>query len=337
MRLLKFFLPIILFACGSAKKNTILINNNIAADTFRIGFYNVENLFDTIDNPLTIDEEFTPTSSLHWNTAIYRQKLKNMAKVISDLDADILGLVEIENNQVILDLIQEANLEHFKTVHFESPDERGIDVALIYNSSKFSVSNSKTINIHLNDTNKTRDILKVTLKNLQTNELISVFVNHWPSRRGGVELTNIYRAIAATELKKAMDNCSEKTIAIGDFNDGPKDSSILQVLKTGYPGDTFGNIQYYNFARFIKTSIEGSHRYQGKWDMLDQMIVSKSIWHAETGTRYLSQTFNIFKPDYLIESDGKYAGNPKRSIAGNKWLNGYSDHLPIYADFISIK
>ena len=209
-----------------------------AKDSFRLAFYNVENLFDTIDSPNTLDSEYMPNSSLKWNTQRYFAKEKNIARVVEAMNfPTIMGMAEVENRRVIEDLIAQPALEskNYGIAHFESPDERGIDVAMIYRKSEFDVKKQKTHTIKFpNSDDKTRDILEVS-GILRGGIELTVFVNHFPSRRGGAEESEPKRVYVASVLRKAVDSVFQKNpnahiVIMGDFNDEPNNNSLTKTL-----------------------------------------------------------------------------------------------------------
>jgi len=306
---------------------------------FRLAFYNLENLFDTIDGPNN-DADFLPDSRNAWNSERYQSKLSKLAQVIDSISPDILGVCEVENRRVLEDLVKTStwlSSQHFSIVHKESPDKRGIDVALLYRSQQhspngFVVAAEEFIPVELPDTSKpTRSILKVTLST-SNNVLFDVFVNHWPSRSGGELETRKLRGIAASTIKKHITQISENTplyrwVAVGDFNDNPTDSSMLHIWGAG-------NFEQsaINLGLIYRTTWpdKGTLKYKGKWDLFDQIIVSRSFYHLGPTSRMPEQT--VFLRDWLLQQDGNFAGYPLRSFGGKSYLGGYSDHLPVYTD-----
>lgn len=305
----------------------------------RIMFYNIENLFDTIDDPLTEDKEFLPTAASNWNSEKYTTKLKHIGEVVETAGFPFLvGMAEVENKGVLEDLVKQPVLaaKKYAFVHFESPDERGIDVALLYNSEKFKVQASKNLFIAFDKepNERTRDILYV--KGEYGGEVLHVFVNHWPSRREGTAETQPRRENAANRLRTEVDSIfktdeNAQIVIMGDFNDYPTDQSIKYWLKA-QPSDAHvkdGNL--YNLAdRFAKEG-KGTHKYKGEWGTLDQLFVS-SAFLAKKGIYTKSDAAHIAEFDYLLEPDPKGGQWTKRTYAGNKYLGGYSDHLPVYLD-----
>jgi hypothetical protein len=339
LKLFSFILSLIIFNnIASQAQNTKL---KIAA----IGFYNLENLFDTIDAPDIIDEEFTPSGAKLWNSQKYYEKLRNMADVISMIGKDvtddglaILGVSEIENRTVLEDLVSQTSLESrkYSIIHFDSYDSRGIDLGLLYQPEYFSPTQAKPVPVQIyNNGNEkifTRDILYVA-GNFQ-GELIHILVNHWPSRRGGESTTDPWRAAAATECKKIIDSLDKvfpgsKVIVMGDLNDDPTSPSVKNVLKANgnikkvKDSEMFNPMEQY-FVRGV-----GTTAYRDAWSLFDQIILSKS-W-INNGQRGLSfYKAKIFNKEFLVQKKGNFKGYPLRTFVGNEYIQGYSDHFPVF-------
>jgi predicted extracellular nuclease len=311
-----------------------------------LAFYNLENLFDTINNPVKLDE-YSPIMELnsHRDEA-YRGKITNMARVISEIGKDvtnnapaIIGVCEIENKTVIEDLINDAYLidKNYGIIHFESPDARGIDVALIYQKNIFAPINTSTHELKIyDDTSRqritTRDQLLVSGK--LEDDLIHIIVNHWPSRRGGEARSRPKRVAAAKLTKRIVDslqteNPYAKIFIMGDFNDDPNNSSFKDVLKTTRKRKKVGFKGLYNpFENFYKDGL-GTTAYRDNWSLFDQIIVSKPLLDKDYSSfRYFKA--GIFNKNFLINSKGKYKGYPFRSWSDGKFSHGYSDHFPVY-------
>ena len=300
----------------------------------RIVSYNVENLFDTIADGSSNDEEFLPSATKNYNSSKYWHKIGNLAKVIRAVggwDApEIVGLVEIENRGVLLDLISHASLKqaNFKIAHYDSPDPRGIDVALLFDSTIASVLHVQRIEI--NEQNlRTRDILYVKLL-VASDDTLHAFVNHWSSRRGGKEASSYKREIAASILKRVTDsiqknNFNAKILVMGDFNDSPVDPSIqLLVTKNEF---ALTNLT----GNFSQT--EGTYKYRGVWDVIDQILVSSALLNQNVGLKIPDNRAYIFKKDFLLVADEKYGDYyPKRCWRGDFYIGGFSDHLPVFVD-----
>ena len=291
-------------------------------------FYNVENLFDTINSVTTSDSEFLPDSEKKWNTYRYHYKLDQLAKVFSsiiqdennDKMLDIIGLCEVENKLVIDDLLQKPifSNHNYTIIHQDSPDGRGIDCALLFDN-KFQLLKHDFIRIDNPDANRsTRDIVYAKLK--FKNEIINIFVNHWPSRWGGQEKTNHKRVFVAKVLKDYIDSNTledEYTLIMGDFNDYPSNESLSKVLVKD------------DLINLMATDLvlgQGSYNYKGSWNWLDQIIVSKSF----TNSNMQLLSVGAFQKDFMLYTNEKGEVYPSRSFGGKKWFGGFSDHLPVY-------
>mgnify|MGYP000229932355 FL=1 len=303
-----------------------------------IGFYNVENLFDTIDNPSTADDDFTPKGKKQWTYKKYKIKVKKLGSVISQLGMKrskyppaIVGLVEVENAKVVNDLANSSYLRkhHYGYVHHDSPDERGIDVALLYNKIAFELLSSKTYPIFLKDDkgdrDYTRDILKVS-GNLH-GELIHILVNHWSSRREGTEESEHKRIIAAETLRGIIDTIKAKEmdakiIIMGDFNDDPNSKSVQEYLVK----DDF----YNPMESLLDVEKLGTTTYDKKWNLFDQIIFSNNFLEKEEGKLYFKHA-EIFNKKWLKIFKGKLKGSPFRTYIGPWYQGGFSDHFPVYA------
>ena len=290
-------------------------------------FYNVENLFDTIDNPNTRDNEFLPKSEKKWDTYRYNYKLNQLDKVFSEIVKkenenrlpDIIGLCEVENKLVIDDLLKTETFKNhtYKIIHKQSPDGRGIDCALLVDE-KFEVLNSDFIKINNpKESRATRDIVFGKLK--FKNQIINVFVNHWPSRWGGQEASNHKRVFVAEVLRKYIDNNTSESdfnLIMGDFNDYPTNESLAKVLVKD---------DLINLMSKSNVSGRGSYNYRGNWDWLDQIIVSQDDFKLIS--------FGAFEEDFMMYTNKKGEVYPNRSFGGNNWYAGFSDHLPVFLRF----
>jgi len=306
--------------------------DSASSKEMKIGFYNVENLFDTINDPQTNDEDFTPSGKLKWNSEHYTEKLDRIAQVLSEMASggvDAAGLCEVENKQVVMDLIHQQRLagKEMQIVHFDSPDERGIDVAFIYDAKKMAVVRSKRFELVLPDNDHTRDILYVVAK--ADGEELHFFVNHWPSRSGGQAESEPSRMKAAELLRSKIDsiqaaNKDAKILCMGDFNDYPMDKSIANVLGAG-------NTEAHLFDYMLddQQRNEGSHWYKGEWGPLDQFVASKKLLGSKDGWSASADQASIVRLDYLFFKDNEGKLRPSRSYAGESYKGGYSDHLPI--------
>ena len=312
-----------------------------------IAFYNVENLFDTI-NDINKNDEASPIMEIKFNRSeIYKKKVKNMASVIADIGSDlvnkspsIVGLSEVENRNVIEDLLNNKHLsnKNYDIVHYDSPDERGIDVGLIYNKDVFKVNSTKSHELIIYDNksskrNYTRDQLVVS--GLLDNELIHLIVNHWPSRSGGEERSRAGRMAAAELNKKIIDSLQNKyknakIITMGDFNDDPHDDSMKKILNAKkYIEDVKTNGIYNPMEVILSDQGIGSNAYRDVWQLFDQILVTEPFLNKKYDS-YQFYKAGVFNESYLINKAGKYKGYPFRSFSWGSFTDGYSDHLPSY-------
>ncbi|MGN7756306.1 endonuclease [Chryseobacterium lathyri] len=292
-------------------------------------------------------DEFTPNSSKNYNTKIYKAKLANEAKVISEMGAQytktapaVVGLIEVENRQVIEDLVKQPVLAKYDygIIHYNSYDYRGIDVALIYQKRRFTPTNSlkKELKVFGDDGKReyTRDILVVT--GFLDNEKVAFFMNHWPSRRGGEAVSLPKRNAAAALLKQQMDSIraadpSTKLFAMGDFNDDPVSASLKNYLKAvAGPKDLSETTPYLNLMYPLYKKGIASLAYQDAPNLFDQIIVSKNLIADQVTKEYSVYKAEIFAPPYLVNKEGNYKGYPFRSWDGDRFTGGYSDHFPAF-------
>lgn len=322
--------------------------NTWAQQKICIAFYNQENLFDTIDDPTKNDNEFLPIAKKQWNSEKYLAKLANMSKVITSINEDnapdILGMCEVENKQVVIDLSHTELLKKHKyqVVHFEGPDERSIDNALMYKSSLFKVLQARSFPVNMSafENSKTRDILFVRLEAKNKTQLV-VLVNHFPSRIGGEETSQPKRFAAAKTLRGICDsllalNGQENIVIMGDFNDEPTNLSMDSVLRAKASEYDLNNGNLFNAMYELKQSGDGSHYYKGHFSMLDQLILSSSITNCTGKICYQKSSATVHRLPWMVEAEGKYKGAPLRTFIGEKYTNGFSDHLPVYL-YLTIK
>lgn len=314
-----------------------------------VAFYNLENLFDTINDPTINDEQFLPDGSYGWTGMKYNNKLEKMAYAISQIGTKytsngpvILGVSEIENRGVLEDLVKMPKLKdrNYGIVHYDSPDRRGIDVGLLYNPEHFEVVNSVSYLLSMeNDTAfRTRDQLMV--EGLLDGERIYVIVNHWPSRSGGEARSRPKRVAAAALTKHISDsilatNQEAKIIIMGDLNDDPTNESCKKTLGAKKSESKVGKGDLFNATWPLFSKGIGSLAYRDNWNLFDQIIISSGLLNDEDGYKYW-KTF-IFNKDFLIQQEGRYKGYPLRTHAGGAYLNGYSDHFPSYIYLIREK
>ena len=312
-----------------------------------IAFYNVENLFDTI-NDVNKNDEASPIMEIKFNRSeIYNKKVNNMASVIADIGTDlvkkspsIVGLCEVENRNVIEDLLKDKNLKdkNYEIIHYDSPDERGIDVAMIYNEDVFKITSTKSHELIIYDNksskrNYTRDQLVVS--GLLEGELIHLIVNHWPSRSGGEERSRAGRMAAAELNKKIIDSLQgkykdAKIITMGDFNDDPHDDSMKKILNAKkHIKDVKENGIYNPMETILSDQGIGTNAYRDVWQLFDQILVSKPFLDKNYDN-YQFYKAGVFNKSYLINKSGRYKGYPFRSFSWGSFTGGYSDHLPPY-------
>ena len=324
---------IIQFATGCGKKDFVGDNN------MTVVFYNVENLFDIADDPRRQDDEFTPEGPNKWSSQRYKKKLGDIAKVISSINKhdlpEIVGLCEIENEKVLEDLISVKDLASgkYSFIHYESPDVRGIDCALIYRPEEFAVSGHSFIPVKLRDNPdyKTRHILYVS-GTAVNNEELHIFINHWPSRNGGVRATESKRLQVAEILIHKVKEIRKKSpeghiVIMGDLNDEPEDLSVSGVMKAfhGIEGtDKLTNLMVPEY-----NSGKGSYNYRGDWSMLDHIIVSGGLldgkgWDCKNRQGY------VFKRDWMEYTRKDGIKVPDRTYGGRDYFGGISDHFPVF-------
>ena len=341
---------------------------NVAAQSKKytihtVAFYNFENLFDTINNPETHDDEWTPAGAQNWTGEKYRQKLKNLSKVLSDIGTPensnaptLIGASEIENRGVVEDLIKEPKIANFDygIIHFDSPDKRGIDVALLYQKKYFKPTSYSNIPLYLfknketikeddkeeteNEEVKipsqknrvfTRDQLLVT--GYLEGEEISIIVNHWPSRSGGEKASSKFREEAGKLNRRIIDslqqiNPNAKVITLGDLNDGPYNKSVKEALGAKAKKSEVPEFGVFNPFEEMFYKGMGTLAFRDSWDIFDQIIITESLIKPDFGS-FKFWKAGIFNRSYLIQTSGKYKGYPLRHTLTEI---GFSDHFPVY-------
>jgi hypothetical protein len=310
-----------------------------------IGFYNVENLYDTINQPNVNDDEYTPEGARGYTGKIFKDKLSKLSDVISLMGTDytpdgmaILGMAELENRSVLEALVKEPKLveKNYGIVHYDSPDLRGVDVALLYHPKYFRETYSEPLFVPLKGNEGkgyfTRDILYV--EGYLIDEKVHIFVNHWPSRRGGEEASAPGRALAASVAKHKIDsvlalNPDAKIILMGDLNDDPISPSVAKVLGAKGKKEDVKPGQLYNpWVDPYKKGI-GTLAYQDAWGLFDQIIISYG-WLKKEQKGYHFHKAEIFNREFMVQKTGKYKGYAMRTYDGNRYAGGYSDHFPTY-------
>ena len=311
-------------------------------DGIRVGFYNVENLFDTENDSTIRDDAFTPDGDYRWTDYRLKKKTTDLAKVIRNIGGwepvEVIGFCEVENRSVLEALARHPILQDvgYEIAHIESPDWRGIDVAAFYRPDKFELLYMQAVPVRRADKPdfSTRDILY--LKGLALDDTLHLFFNHWPSRYGGQAKSEPNRFAAAASLKAIIDSIemvvsNAAILVMGDFNDEWDNASLLDTLGAKPSSQASGLV---NLMADMPTNI-GSYRYRGDWGYLDQAIANQALWNG-TGTLCIhNQQAYLLQEDYLMEDDDKYPGKkPYRTYLGMRYHGGYSDHLPIFLDVV---
>ncbi|MFA6597237.1 MAG: endonuclease/exonuclease/phosphatase family protein [Ignavibacteriaceae bacterium] len=318
-------------------------------DTVVVAFYNQENLFNAVDDPENNDAEFLPSSKKEWTEERFEKKMFNMARVIRSMNdnrgPDIIGFAEVENQKVLETMVEKHLSDlNYQVVYKESPDKRGIDVGMIFKKDKFTFLSMNADTVVLSDKYPTRLILNANIVT-KSKDTLHIFANHWPSRSGGAEASEKNRVVAAQTLKNRIDALFAKSgktniIVFGDFNDEPTDISIKETLNANpltcsdikkLPKSFTKNL--YNLAYSKKMDGEGSFKYRSEWDMLDQIIISGNLLTNKT-FHLICNSFEIYKPEFIVTRSGKYEGAPFPTYGGIRYLGGYSDHFPVLAKFL---
>ncbi len=312
----------------------------------RVMFYNVENLFDPFDDSLTRDEEFTPTGQRHWTWSKMEAKLNGIYKVVmavGELDPPVIvGMCEVENGFVLHKLVHDTPLSKFeyRVVHRESPDPRGIDVALLYRPDRFQLQEKKFVPVIFPDdsTRKTREILYV--RGFLGGDTLHVFVNHWPSKYGGELESENGRFAAAITLKRKVDSIrvfypDARILIMGDLNDEPESAPVVEGLGACEKESPTCPSGLINITAILKNRGFGSYKYQGVWGIIDQIIVSQSLLSGKHRLYTSPQKAAVFESEQLLEPDKQYSGKrPYRTFIGYRYHGGFSDHLPVYIDLM---
>ena len=319
-----------------------------------IAFYNLENLFDTENDPLTYDDDRTPDGKDHWTEEIYQDKLKNMAKVMAEIGADvsgntptIIGVCETENRKVLEDLVNQEILveQDYGIIQFDSPDRRGIDVALLYKKKLFTPTHYKAKELLIYDDNDkskrvfTRDQLVVS--GMLDGEKIHLIVNHWPSRSGGEKRSRSKRIKAAKLNRQIIDSIFSdepyaKIITMGDFNDDPTSPSVKDHLNAQRESNGMQMRELFNPMEDLAKQGYGSLAYRDSWNLFDQIIISTELTKKDFSSYRFYQA-GIYNKTYLVNAHGRYKGYPYRSFASGSYTGGYSDHFPVYIYLVKEK
>ncbi len=306
---------------------------------YNFAFYNLENLFDTEDDPGTLDDDFTKNSGMNWTEKRFRKKIRKLGSVIQQIGYEdsgfspvLVGVAEVENRYVLEQLVASKFLQQkeYGILHFDSPDERGIDTGLLYRKKYVTVLDQQAYSVYIEnehgERDYTRDILCAHLQ-IEAHPFY-VLVNHWPSRRAGAEITAQRRMMVAQRNVEIVEeikakNPEAKIIIMGDFNDDPKSESIQHLVANGF----------YNPMELLLTHETGSTNYRGAWNLFDQVLVSHNFMqHYNNSFQFHSAT--VFNMKHLTEYDGRRKGNPFRTYLGKRYAGGFSDHFPVYGKFI---
>ncbi|MFI3304674.1 MAG: endonuclease/exonuclease/phosphatase family protein [Rikenellaceae bacterium] len=316
----------------------------------KIAFYNVENFFDTIDDPNTNDDEFTPNGSNEWTYVKYAKKLTNVERVLFDISKieseypAVIGFAEVEVSSVMEDIASTPKLApaKYQVVHYDSPERRGVDVAFLYRPDVFQLEGSEAIRsvIPGRPDFKTRDIL--TMWGKIDKEPFFFAVVHWSSRVGGQKSSEHLRIANATQLRSVVDSVSmanpaTKIVLMGDFNDDPQDKSLYEVLGATESRERIKNGDFFNPFYSMHKAGYGTLGYAGRWNLFDNIVVSKNLVFAEPSTYKIDKSplnskyyGTVFKTKYLLQQSGSYKGYPYRSYSNGAFIGGYSDHLPVF-------
>jgi len=322
--------------CKGPKEAQVDLSKN-----YKIGFYNVENLFDVFNHPEKLDDDFTPTGKQEWNVERYNKKLNDLTKVVAGMGyPTLLGVCEVENESVLKDWTTYTKMadQDYGIVHYESPDRRGIDCAFLYQKKYFKVETSNNIRVdfpaEIAEDYTSRDIIYVKGTFLKSHTL-HIFVNHWPSRRGGLAASEPKRTLVAQHVKDAVDKIfltdpNANIIILGDFNDEPDNNSILKTLGATGIVDKVESAKLYNCMTKLDQQNKGSYNYRGNWNMLDNIITSTNLIDPKSKINVRKPT--IFQEDWMMFDHPKNGKTPNRTYGGPNYYGGYSDHLPVYVE-----
>lgn len=345
------FLPIVAacFAQGPSAGSSTLLPTDASTDSLTVAFYNLENLFDTVDAPGLRDGEFTPRGAKRWTSARYARKLADIAQVLSSLAASeggfpaVVGVAEVENRAVMEDLIAQPALASvgYRMVHYDSPDPRGIDVGFLYRPEVLAPEGSA---FHPFAAPGRPDVpLRgfVSMQGRIGGEPFFFLVCHWPSRVDGAGRSQGRRMAAAERVRGIVDSVmtaspATRIVVMGDLNDDPVDSRVTEGLRTAGRIGTVGRNELFNPFAALYLAGYGSLAYRGEWNLFDQILVSRRLIAAEPGSLHLVSVGGtafcggIFCRPCLLQTEGHFRGYPFRTYAGDEYLGGVSDHLPVY-------
>jgi hypothetical protein len=332
------------------------LDKNKQYDVVCVGFYNLENLWDTIIDPDTnkiLQDDFTPGSPKRWDSKKYNQKLLNMSKVLSEIGTDlspdgaaVIGICEIENRAVLEDLVKQPALKarNYQIVHFESPDRRGIDVALLYQPKYFKLTSSKSYILRMpeNPDFKTRNQMLVSGE--LSGEPFHFVVNHWPSKSGGEKRSRPGREAAGRLGRSIIDSLlavdpNTKLIYMGDLNDEPESMAVKEMMNCAKDPKELGNGKLFNPMEKLDEQGIGTHAWRDNWSIIDQMIFTPGAVPSDMNDYKTLKYFvtKVYNKEYLRTQTGSWKGYPFRSFSGDTWQGGYSDHFPVYTYLVREK
>ena len=331
LALVALLLPIFLISNAQEQKKEAVI-----------AFYNVENLFDTENDPNKNDEQFLPTGDYQWTAERYHQKLENLSSVISLIGQDkggvvVIGVSEIENRKVLEDLAAMPKLKslNLAVAHHDSPDRRGVDVAFLYNQKRFQVIDTNAFPVVTDDTNfRTRDLFLMT-GIIDGTDTVHLIVMHWPSKSGGEKRSMPKRIAAAQAARNVADlllarNINANIIFMGDLNDNPTAVSIKDYLKPKVKIKDVEKGDLYNPLWKMYQDGIGTYAYRDNWEVIDQMIISSNLLNPYRPNSYKFVATKVFRRQFMLTQSGSYMGYPYRTYAGGAYQGGYSDHFPVY-------
>ena len=320
-----------------------------SSDSLTIAFYNLENLFDTVDTPGVRDREFLPRGAKRWTSERYERKLAGIGRVLSDLAAAeggfpaVIGVAEVESRTVMEALAAQSALApaRYRVVHFDSPDPRGIDVGFLYRPDRFELKGCAAVRVALPEAPdfRTRDL--VTMWGVINAQPFFFLVCHWPSRVDRRGDSSHRRLAAAREVRRVVDSVltadpDMRVVVMGDLNDDPVDSRVTEGLRTAGRIGTVGRNELFNPFAALYLAGYGSLAYRGEWNLFDQILVSRPLTTSEPGTLHIVPVGGtefyggIFCRPCLLQTEGHFRGYPFRTYAGDEYLGGVSDHLPVY-------
>ena len=312
-----------------------------------VGFYNLENLFDTINTINVKDKEFTPQGSKLWTGKRYYHKLHNMAKVISQIGTEInpdglavLGISEVENLGVVRDLVSQPSLKkrNYQIIHYDSPDRRGIDVAMLYNTKYFKPYKTSSHRLYVEKLKDFRTRDQLLVDGILSGDTVHIIVNHWPSRYGGEKRSRWLRNAAAQLSRKIADsilqiNPHARIMVMGDLNDDPVNESVIKYMHAKGKINKLKDDDFFNPMWEMYKKGNGTLAWHDTWSLFDQIMLSQSLLGKEySHLKYLKAV--IYKKPFLVNKDGRYKGYPYRTFVGNTFQGGYSDHLPVFVVLI---